>query len=117
MFVALAAVAIALSPRLAFDSDPLHTKNPNTEAMRTLHDLMDDPLTNPYSISILSPNVAAAVALKAKLVKLPTVSKVIDIDSFVPDDQQAEAGDHRRRQFDPVADAAGASGAGADHAG
>ncbi len=52
-------LAIALSPRLEFDSDPLHTKNPNTEAMRTLYDLMDDPLTNPYSIGILSPNDAA----------------------------------------------------------
>ena len=88
VFVLLAAVAIALSPRLEFDSDPLHTKNPNTEAMRTLYDLMDDPVTNPYSISILSPNDAAAVVLKAKLVKLPTVSKVINVNSFVPDDQQ-----------------------------
>ena len=50
VFAALAALAIAVAPRLEFDSDPLHTKNPNTEAMRTLYDLMDDPLTNPYSI-------------------------------------------------------------------
>ena len=47
---ALAVLAIAVSPRLEFDSDPLHTKNPNTEAMRTLYDLMDNPVTNPYSI-------------------------------------------------------------------
>ena len=39
--------------RACFNSDPLHTKNPNTEAMRTLYDLMDDPVTNPYSIDIL----------------------------------------------------------------
>ncbi len=87
---ALAVLAIAVSPRLTFDSDPLHTKNPNTEAMRTLYDLMDNPVTNPYTISLVEPNVAAAEALKAKLVKLPTVSKVIDIQSFVPDDQQAK---------------------------
>jgi uncharacterized protein len=87
---ALAAMAIAVSPRLEFDSDPLHTKNPNTEAMRTLYDLMDNPVTNPYSISLIEPNVTAAETLKAKLVKLPTVSKVIDIQSFVPDDQQAK---------------------------
>ena len=87
---ALAALAIAVSPRLEFDSDPLHTKNPNTEAMRTLYDLMDNPVTNPYSISLIEPNVTAAETLKAKLVKLPTVSKVIDIQSFVPDDQQAK---------------------------
>ena len=86
----VAAVAIALSPRLEFDSDPLHTKNPNTEAMQTLYDLMDDPVTNPYSISIIMPNADEADALKAKLVKLPTVSKVINIDSFVPDDQPAK---------------------------
>ena len=90
VFAALAAVAIAFSPRLEFDSDPLHTKNPNTEAMRTLYDLMDNPVTNPYSINVIEPDVAAAEALKAKLVKLPTVSKVIDIQSFVPDDQQAK---------------------------
>jgi uncharacterized protein len=90
VFAALAALAIAVSPRLEFDSDPLHTKNPNTEAMRTLYDLMDNPVTNPYSISLVEPNVAAAETLKAKLVKLPTVSKVIDIQSFVPDDQQAK---------------------------
>jgi uncharacterized protein len=87
-FAALAALAIGLSPRLQFDSDPLHTKNPNTEAMRTLYDLMNNPVTNPYSINVIEPDVAAAEALKAKLVKLPTVSKVIDIQSLVPDDQQ-----------------------------
>ncbi len=87
---ALAVLAIAVAPRLEFDSDPLHTKNPNTEAMRTLYDLMDDPVTNPYSISLIEPSVADAEALKARLVKLPTVSKVIDIESFVPDDQQAK---------------------------
>ena len=86
----LAALAIAVSPHLEFDSDPLHTKNPNTEAMRTLYDLMDNPVTNPYSISLIEPNVAAAETLKAKLVKLPTVSRVINIQSFVPDDQQAK---------------------------
>ena len=90
VFAALAVFALAVSPRLQFDSDPLHTKNPNTEAMRTLYDLMDNPLTNPYSISVIEPDVATAEAVKARLVKLPTVSRVIDIDSMVPDDQQAK---------------------------
>jgi uncharacterized protein len=90
VFGILAAAAIATAPRLEFDSDPLHTKNPNTEAMRTLFDLLDDPLTNPYSIDILAPSVADAEALKPKLLKLPTVSKAIDAQSFVPDDQQAK---------------------------
>jgi uncharacterized protein len=90
VFVAFAVLAIGVSPRLEFDSDPLHTKDPDTEAMQTLYDLMDNPLTNPYSIDIMSPSAADASALKPNLVKLSTVSKVINVDSFVPDDQQTK---------------------------
>lgn len=90
VFAALAMLALAVSPRLTFDSDPLHTKNPHTEAMRTLRDLMGSPLTNPYSIDILAPSVAAAAALTPKLEALPEVAQVISLNSFVPDDQQAK---------------------------
>ncbi len=88
VFAALAVLALAVSPELSFDSDPLHTKNPDTEAMRTLRDLMNSPLTNPYSIDILTPNLADAEALVPKLKKLPTVAQVITLLSFVPEDQK-----------------------------
>jgi hopanoid biosynthesis associated RND transporter like protein HpnN len=87
-FGVLVLVAIGVSPHLQFDSDPLHTKDPSTEAMQTLYDLMDNPVTNPYTISLIEQNIADAEDLKAQLRKLPTVSKVLDIKSFVPDDQQ-----------------------------
>lgn len=87
-FVALAVAAIAMSSHLQFDANPLDTKNPNTEAMQTLRDLIDNPVTNPYSIDIIVPSVDAAAALAPKLKALPTVDKVIDINSFVPDDQK-----------------------------
>ena len=77
-----------LSPRLAFDLDPLDTKNPNTEAMRTLRDLINNPLTNPYTIDVLTPNAQAAKTLSEKLDTLPTVDGTISINSFVPGDQQ-----------------------------
>ncbi len=78
---------LVLLPRLDFDSDPLHTKDPHTEAMRTLHDLMEDPLTNPYSIDIIAPNIAAADALVVKLKALPLVADVLTLSSFVPTEQ------------------------------
>ena len=87
VFVALVALALAVSPRLTFDSDPLHTKNPNTEAMRTLRDLIDNPVTDPYTIDIVQPNIQAADALAEQLKQLPAVASVRDIDSFVPKDQ------------------------------
>ncbi len=85
----LAIIACILAPRLQFDSDPLDTKNPNTEAMRTLRDLIANPITNPYTIDILAASEAEAVALSAKLKTLPTVAEVRSIDSFIPDDQTA----------------------------
>ncbi|HEX5326890.1 MAG TPA: MMPL family transporter, partial [Acetobacteraceae bacterium] len=88
VFCAIALAGIALSHSLAFDSDPLDTKNQHTEAMRTLRDLMSSPLTNPYTIDILAPNVSAATALTARLRTLSTVQSVRTISSFIPDDQQ-----------------------------
>ena len=89
-FAALVVLALALAPRLSFDSDPLDTQSPNTEAMRTLRDLMNQPLSNPYSVDILARNVGEARLLAARLRQLPTVSKAITIESFVPDDQAAK---------------------------
>ena len=90
VFGALAVAAVALFPRLTFDSDPLHTKNANSEAMRTLYDLIDSPLTNPFPIDLMTPSVADAAAVAARLAKLPLVSSALTIDSFVPTDQAAK---------------------------
>ena len=89
-FAALAVLGLLLLPRLRFDSDPLHTKDASTEAMATLRDLMDSPLTNPYSAEILTPSVQAADALVAQLRTLPVVADVLTLSSFVPEDQSAK---------------------------
>jgi uncharacterized protein len=87
-FGLLAVAAVAVSPWLEFDSDPLDTKNPHTEAMLTLRDLINNPLTNPYTIDVLAPDAAAAKVLADRLAPLPSVAEVISINSFVPNDQQ-----------------------------
>ena len=88
---ALAALAgLALLPTLAFDADPLHTKNPNTEAMRTLADLMGSPITDPYTVEVLAPSLADADTLAARLRGLSLVDSVLTLSSFVPQDQPAK---------------------------
>jgi uncharacterized protein len=90
VFAALAVLGAFLLPRLSFDSDPLHTKNPDTEAMRTLRDLMNSPLTNPFTVDVLAPNAAAAGTLADRLRRLPLVAGVESINSFVPQHQEAK---------------------------
>jgi uncharacterized protein len=88
VFGALAIAAIALSPMLTFDANPLDTNNQHTEAMRTLKELINSPITNPFTIDILAPNVPAATALAEKIKPLSTVQSVRTIQSFIPDDQK-----------------------------
>jgi hopanoid biosynthesis associated RND transporter like protein HpnN len=87
VFGLIAALGIAGAPRLTFDSDPLHTKNPNTEAMRTLTKLAANPLTDPYTIDILTNDRAEAEAVAKRVQALPLVAQVLSLDSFVPTDQ------------------------------
>ncbi|MBV8132376.1 MAG: MMPL family transporter [Alphaproteobacteria bacterium] len=89
-FGILAALGVVLLPRLGFDADPLHTKDPSGEAMQTLHDLGDSRLTNPFTIDILARDAATAGALADRLRGLPVVSEVLSINSFVPADQQSK---------------------------
>ncbi len=88
-FSGVAVLGVLLLPMLQFDSDPLHTKDPNSEAVRTLNDLLEDPITNPYTIDILAQS-ADAPALVDKLGKLDRVDSVVWLGSFVPEDQQAK---------------------------
>ena len=89
-FAALALAGVALTPSITFDGDPLHTKNQHTEAVTTLDDLMDDPITNPYTIEAVLPSLAAVNSVSAALAKLPSVQDVLSINSFVPTDQPAK---------------------------
>ena len=90
LFGLLATTGLALLPQLGFDADPLHTKDPNTEAMQTLYDLGDSQVTNPFTIDILTPDATAAAQLGDRVRGLPLVSEVLSINSFVPKDQQSK---------------------------
>ncbi len=89
-FVCIGIAGAASLPRLVFDGDPLHTKDPTTEAVRTLHDLMADPITNPYTMEALVGSTAEAATLADRLRALPLVADVLTLRSFVPEDQAAK---------------------------
>jgi len=97
VFIALAVAGAALVPFIRFDGDPLHTKNQHTQAVETLHDLMGDPLTNPYTMEALLPSLEAVRGFAPPLEKLPLVQAVLSLNSFLPGDQQA--------RLDMIADA------------
>ncbi|HQT68675.1 MAG TPA: MMPL family transporter [Acetobacteraceae bacterium] len=86
--LAIAGVGAGLTQK--FDSNPLHTKDPHTEGMRTLNMLLGNPITNPFYADILVPNLAAARTMTDRLTALPEISQVISGASFIPTGQSAK---------------------------
>jgi len=83
-FATLSVVGAIMAPNLSFDSDPLNTKNPDTQAMQTLRDLIQNPITNPYTIDIMAANAEDAARLEAPLKALTATASVRSLNSFVP---------------------------------
>jgi len=79
--------ALALVPKTAFDFDPLNLKDPTTESVATLLDLMRDNAQNHYSAEVLAPDLVAADALAAEIAALSEVDSVRTLSSFVPTGQ------------------------------
>jgi uncharacterized protein len=83
----VAAACLALVPRLTFDFNPLNLKDPHTESVSTLFDLMKDPDTTPNTIDVLAATTTDMKPLADRLEKLPEVSHTVSVLSFVPEDQ------------------------------
>ncbi|KQP52585.1 MMPL family transporter [Methylobacterium sp. Leaf108] len=79
---------IPLLFKLPFDSNPMHLRSPKVESIATYLDLIKDPETSPNLIDVIAPSVEAVPELAAKLRALPSVARVIDIQTFVPPDQE-----------------------------
>lgn len=83
-------LSIAALPWVQFDFNPLHLRDPNAPAMRTLSDLTEDPDRTPNTIEVLARSPAEAQALTAKLERLSEVSHVVSLGTFIPADQDAK---------------------------
>ena len=91
LILAITAIGVAaglpLLSRLDFDFNPINLRSAKVESVATFNDLMKDPATAPNTIEVLAPSLADAETLGAKIDRLPEVSRVITLTSFVPGQQ------------------------------
>jgi hopanoid biosynthesis associated RND transporter like protein HpnN len=73
---------------LQFDFNPLNLRSPKVESVATFLELRSDPMVGASSIFVLAPDRKAAESDVERLSKLPEVSAVRTVGSFIPDDQQ-----------------------------
>jgi uncharacterized protein len=86
----LAVIGLVVANRLQFDFDPLNLKDPKTESVATMFDVMQDPDSDAYAVEALRPSLSDAEALAEEARKLPEVDHVLTLASFVPDDQKTK---------------------------
>ncbi|WP_041794102.1 MMPL family transporter [Pararhodospirillum photometricum] len=79
--------ALWLAVQIRFDVDPLALKDPATESLSTLYDVMKEPGLDPYSIDILAADAAEAARLTEALNQLEAVRSVASLPALVPAEQ------------------------------
>ena len=75
---------------LQFDFNPMNLRSPKAESIATYLDLRSDPASGASAIDILAPSLAAAAEMADRVSKVPEVSRVVTLASFIPDGQQAK---------------------------
>ncbi len=83
----LVAAGLILLPRVRFDPDPLHLRDPDGEAVATYRALMHGADPRPPAAVALADSAAEARTLAQRLAASPRVEAALWLGSFVPSDQ------------------------------
>lgn len=86
----LGLAALTVVPSARFDFNPLNLNDPTTESVQTLRALMRSDPSAAYTIAVLTPDLAAAEKMAAKLDRLPVVDETLTLNSFLPRNQEAK---------------------------
>ncbi len=85
-------LCLFLLPRVHFDSNPIHLRDPDAESIIAFKKLLEEPHGSPWSIEDLVGNRQEAVKKKAAFEALDQVRHVLWIGSFIPRDQDEKLG-------------------------
>ena len=85
--LALGLAALLALPFAGFDDDPLNLRDPASESVATLHELIADPRVQPYSADLLAPDLARAQALAAALERQGEVEAAVTLADYLPGEQ------------------------------
>src|SRR5262252_6286280 len=83
-------LGLPLLAGLRFDFNPLNLRAQDAESVVTLLDLMKGPDTSPNTIDVLKSDLARASATAEELRRVPEVGRVLTLQSFVREDQDAK---------------------------
>ena len=80
-------VSLTLLPRVHFDPNPLRMRDPSTDSVQVMNEMLADGDGFPWNLNVLTPNLASARALAERIEALPQVDRAVTLASFVPTEQ------------------------------
>ncbi|MDI1292849.1 MAG: MMPL family transporter [Methylobacter sp.] len=72
---------------LTFDNNPINLRDPNSESVSTIKELLKSKTESPFALTALANNLEAADNITTQLEQQPSVHEVITLASFVAKDQ------------------------------
>ena len=84
---ALALVGLAALPFAWFDDDPFNLRDPDSQSMRDLIELIEDSRVQPYDAELLQASLQQAAATAERLEALPEVDSARSLLDLVPSEQ------------------------------
>jgi hopanoid biosynthesis associated RND transporter like protein HpnN len=88
----LGAAAVLLLPQARFDNNPLRVRDPSSESVRALGELLERGASSPWSLNTVAPDLESAQALAARLRQLDVVGRVVTVADLIPDHQEEKLG-------------------------
>jgi hopanoid biosynthesis associated RND transporter like protein HpnN len=86
--ILLAIASCFVLTRLTFDSNPINLRDPHSESVATITELLRSKTDSPFALTGLASSLDEANAKAAKFNKLNSVDDAITLSSFVPEDQE-----------------------------
>lgn len=83
----LGGAAVAILPKVRFDSNVVAIRDPTTESVQTFQDLLARSSTSPWYIDALTVDLDEARALAARVRELDLVRAAVSLADYVPQDQ------------------------------
>jgi len=75
-------------PYVSFTHDVVSLRDPSTESVETMLDLLEDRNQSPWNMDVLAPDLASARAIAERLEKLDVVDHTVTILDYVPSEQE-----------------------------
>ncbi len=85
--IVIALGASTLLTQLVFDSNPINLRDPSSESVSTIKELLKSQTESPFALLTLAPNAEQAKKLADQLEQLPSVHQTIFLDNFVAENQ------------------------------